>query len=414
MKQSQLFYKSSKEIQKDAEAISHQLLLRAGFIDQLVSGVYSFLPLGNRVQQKIAGIIRDEMKRIDGQEVFLPALQPKSLWEETGRWESFDPPLFKVKDRHEKELCLGSTHEEVITDLARRLIKSYRDLPQYLFQIQDKFRNEMRATGGLLRTREFLMKDLYSFHVSKEDAIEYYGRVTRAYIKIFRRCGLSAIQAEADSGTIGGNLSHEFQVVCDIGEDRTLVCGKCGYAANIEKSGTTNICQKCKADLREQRTIEVGHTFFLDTKYSKAMKANFIDSDGQLKPIMMGCYGIGLGRLMATIAEVNHDEKGIIWPKEVAPFKAHIIPVDINNKKVRKTSETIYKNFENLGLETLYDDRQDKTIGEKFAEADLIGIPLRMVISDKTLKKNSIEFKKRGDKKVSLVRIKQAMSMASK
>lgn len=408
MRQSNLFYKTSKEALKEAEAVSHKLLLRGGFIDQLVSGVYSFLPLGNRVLQKIAGIIREEMEKIEGQELFLPALQPKNLWEETGRWESIDPPLFKFKDRHEKDLCLGSTHEEVITDLARKIIKSYRDLPKCLYQIQDKFRNEMRATGGLLRTREFLMKDLYSFHATKEGAIEYYDRVVKAYLRIFKRCGLNAIKADADSGTIGGDLSHEYQILSETGEDKTLICKKCGYAANIEKSGLIASCPKCKGELEEKKTIEVGHTFFLGTKYSAKMNANFIDVDGKTKPVVMGCYGIGLGRLMSTIVEINSDERGIIWPEEIASFRAHIIPVEIDSKKVRSAADNIYKTLSGKGVEVLYDDRRDKTIGEKFADSDLVGIPVRLVVSEKTLKEGGkIEFKKRGDKKVKLIKASQ-------
>ena len=363
MRQSQLFYKTKKQVSRDAETISHKLLLRGDFIEQETAGVYSFLPLGWRVHRKIEQIIRQEMDAIGGQEVFLSTLQPKTLWQETGRWEHMDPPLFKFKDRHKKDLTLGPTHEEVITDLARKRVKSYKDLPFYLYQIQNKFRNEMRPTGGLLRTREFVMKDLYSFHASEQDLKNYYEKVKKAYIRIFQRCGLKVVPVKAGSGTIGGNLSHEF--------------------ISINK-------------------IESGHTFNLGIKYSKAMGAYFIDKDGKKKPIIMGCYGIGIGRLMAAIIEAYHDKNGIIWPKEVAPFDIHLIVVE-NNKKIRDGAEKIYKDLQKKGVDVLYDDREE-TAGIKFVEADLIGIPLRIVVSEKTLKSQSAELKWRSDKKVKLVK----------
>ncbi len=405
MNQSKLFYKASKESPKDAETISHKFLARADFIDQLATGIYTLLPLGYRVMMKIQQIIREEMNRIGSQEVLMPTLQPKNLWEETGRWDTFDPPLFKLKDRHNKELALGPTHEEVITDLVRQRIKSYRDLPQALFQIQNKFRNEMRATGGLLRTREFLMKDLYSFHESKEDAVDFYGKVRAAYFKIFKRCDLDAVCVEADPGTIGGELSNEFTILSDTGEDRVLICEKCGFGANVEKSGEIKNCPKCKKELLQKRAIECGHIFFLGEKYSKPMHAYFIDRSGKRNPIMMGCYGIGLGRLMSTIVEVHNDERGIIWPEEVAPFKVHIIPVENMKRNIHQKAEKISADLQKDGFEVLYDDREDKLAGEKFAEADLIGIPYRIIVSEKTLKSNSVEIKKRQDKQAKLVKI---------
>ena len=400
MRQSQLFANLKKEPPKEAESVSHKLLVRADFIDQMASGIYNLLPLGQRVYQKIENIIRKEMIALGSQEVSLQSMIPKKLWQETGRWTSIDPPLFRVKDRHGREFGLGSTHEEVITDMVRRRVKSYKDLPFSLFQIQDKFRNEQRPTGGLLRVREFVMKDLYSFHENREDAIKFYEKVKKSYLRIFKRCGLKPVCVEADPGTIGGELSHEFMVISPTGEDKVLICQKCRCAGNAEKFKNAKVCPKCQASLRKFSSIESAHAFYLGTKYSKAMGANFIDGQGKLHPLVMGCYGIGLGRLMATIVEVNHDKKGIIWPEEVAPFDVHLI--DLGEKE---ESEKIYKDLQGLGLDVLYDDREEKTAGEKFAEADLIGIPYRIVVSERTLKKGSVEIKKRNKKETKLVRI---------
>jgi len=406
MKQSQLFYKTRKEIPKEAEIISHKLLLKGDFIDQLISGVYSFLPLGWRVHKKIEHIVREEMNAIGGQEIFLPVLQPKLLWEETDRWNKFDPPLFKLKDRHQKDLALGPTHEEVITDLVRRRIESYKDLPFYLYQIQNKFRNEMRPTGGLLRVREFVMKDLYSFHADEKDLIDYYKKVEKAYLKIFNRCGLKAIPMEADSGTIGGSMSHEFAVIADSGESKIFICPKCNWAVSEEKK-KSNQCLKCRINLEKKNCIEGSHGFNLGVKYSEKMGALFVGKDGKKKPIYMGCYGLGLGRLMAAIIEVHHDKNGIIWPKEVAPFNIHLIAVE-NNKKIKIQADKLYSELQKNNLEALYDDREE-TAGVKFVEADLIGIPLRIVVSEKTLKRGSVEIKKRDEEKIKLVKIKEVL-----
>jgi len=360
MKQSQLFYQAKREAPKDAEVASHKFLIRGDFIEQSFAGVYRFLPLGTMVLRKIENIIRQKMLEIGAQEVVLPALQNKSLWLETGRWDKFDPPLFKFKDRHEREIALGSTHEEEITDIFRHRI----ELPVALFQIQTKFRNEMRSTGGLLRTREFLMKDLYSFHSNEKDLDDFYEKVKEAYFDIFKKCGLNPLCVKADPGTIGGDFSHEFMVISPAGEDK--VEGK--------------------------NAIEIGHIFNLGTKYSKAMNLP--------NNVMMGCYGIGISRLMAVIVEKNHDEKGIIWPETVAPFRVHLL--DLGKKK---ESEKLYQDLQKKGIGVLYDDRENKTAGEKFAEADLIGIPTRLVVSEKTLGKDSVEIKKRNEESVELVKL---------
>jgi len=384
---SKLFGKTLKTTSKKAEAISHQYLVRGGFIDQLSAGIYSFLPLGWRVHQKIENIIREEMNVIDGQELFLPTLQPKSLWLETDRWEKMDPPLFVLKDQHQREYALGSTHEEVITDLVRRYINSYKDLPLYLYQIQNKFRNEIRATSGLLRVREFIMKDLYSFHTSEKDLDDYYQKVLAAYKKIFTRCGFVVKVTEATSGTIGGDVSHEFMMFCETGEDKILFCPKCDFGTSKE---VLKKCPKCDSLLEEGRAIENGHIFKLGTKYSKSMNACFVDEKGKKQLIWMGCYGIGVGRLMGTVIEAHHDEKGIIWPENIAPFKAHLICL---GEKETKTANDVYQKLKERGIEVLYDDRKDVSVGVKFTDADLIGVPYRLVISPKTGSK--IEFKKR-------------------
>jgi len=416
MKQSQLFCKTKKEVPKDVVEISHQYLVRGDFIEQTISGVYRFLPLGFRVYKKIEKIIREEMLNLGAQEVLLPALQDKKLWLETNRWQTIDPPLFKLLDRHQKETALGPTHEEEIVDMVRKRIKSYQDLPFSLFQIQNKFRNEMRASGGLLRQREFAMKDLYSFHSNKKDLINFYNKVKKSYFKIFKRCELKVQCVEASPGTIGGELSHEFMFVAESGEDRILICKKCGYGGNCEKLGEKiKKCPKCQGILEKKNSIEVGHIFYLGTKYSKVMSANFRDRDGKEKPILMGCYGIGLPRLMAAVVEVHHDEKGIIWPKEAAPFQIHLISLPKTSPgRVDKVTEKLYRDFKKRNLEVLYDDRKDKSAGEKFADCDLIGIPVRIVVSERTLAKNSVEVKKRSEKKPKLVKINQLNSYIRK
>lgn len=389
--QSKLLGKARKEAPSDAEAASHKLLTRAGYIDQLASGIFSLLPLGQQVSRNVEEIIREEMQGIEASEVFLPALQPASLWEETGRLTTMDPPLFRTTDRHDRELVLGSTHEEVITDLARKNIESYKDLPLAVFQIQTKFRNEMRATGGLLRVREFLMKDLYSFHRTLEDLQSYYLQVQDAYKRIFERCDLTVHVVEAQSGTIGGAVSHEFSVEAVTGEDQVAVCPNCGYAANVEVLSDENAtCPKCSTQLEIKACIENGHTFQLGTKYSEKMNAFFNDEDGTRKPIIMGCYGIGVGRLVAAIVETHFDEKGIKWPASVAPFNVHVVGLQ---SSVMKDAELLAQQI-GQKVSVLFDDRE-VSAGAKFAEADLIGIPTRIVISEKTQKEGHIEVSNR-------------------
>lgn len=404
MLQSKLFAKTQKKIPREAETISHQLLLRGDFIDQLASGIYTFLPLGWRVHQKIESLIRQEMSSLGAQEISMPVLQPRTLWEETGRWQSYVPPLFKLKDRHQKDFALGPTHEEVVTDLVRDRVHSYKDLPLGLYQIQTKFRNEARPTGGLLRTREFSMKDLYSFHASEKCFNEFYNKVTEAYFRIFKRCGLKVLMVEADPGSIGGSESHEFMFLAETGEDKVVVCSNCHFAANFELVGRISICPSChKKSLTIQNAIEGSHTFKLGDKYSRLMGAVFTDKDGLKKPIIMGCYGIGLGRLMGTIVEARHDDKGIIWPQEVAPFQIHLLAFHSPDNSTYKRCQRLYQKLQTLGLEVLYDDRKGVSAGEKLIEADILGIPWRIIASQKSLAQNKFELKKREQAKSQLV-----------
>jgi len=405
MRYSQLIGRALKTPPKEAETISHKLLTQAGFIDrQLSAGIYSFLPLGWKVMNNIMDIIKEEMNNIGGQEVFLPTLQPKELWEKSDRWEHIDPPLFKLKDRHEKELGLGSTHEEVITDLVTHFVQSYKDLPLYLYQIQNKFRNEMRSTGGLLRVREFMMKDLYSFNTRDKDLDDFYLKVVEAYKKIFTRCGLVTKIVDAQSGSIGGNFSNEFMMLCPTGEDKVLCCTKCDWAENEEK-GKEEKCPKCGGELEESSAIENGHVFKLGTRYSEKLGAYFTSELGEKKPIVMGCYGIGVGRLMATIVESNNDEKGIVWPKEVAPYHVHLMNLGHTTDNIQQSND-IYAKLTEKGIEVLYDDR-DASAGEKFADCDLIGLPIRLIVSEKT--QGKIEFKKRNEEKSEILTLEEVL-----
>ncbi|SUZ47418.1 uncharacterized protein METZ01_LOCUS272 [marine metagenome] len=540
---SKLLIPTLKESPADAEVISHKLMVRAGMIRQLAAGIYSILPLGLRVLKKVEAIIREEMNQIGGQEVFLPSIQPAELWQESKRWNFYGKELLRIKDRHDREFCYGPTHEEVITDIVRKEIKSYRQLPTILYQIQTKFRDEVRPRFGIMRGREFIMKDAYSFHVDEADTQKTYGKMAKAYTNIFRRCGLEFKQVQADSGTIGGSFSHEFAVLADSGEDEIGFCEACGYASNIElaeaQQATTaipiknleelkeihtpgkktveevssfldlpcehivktillenenglvaglvrgdheinpikmknmigcewllpaaekTIAEKLKlpcgyigpvgldipiyadqelatlqnfvtgankadthftgvqvqrdltikkfGDLRRilagdpcprcdegkyqiKRGIEVGHIFILGTKYSEAMKAVYLDSNGKENLMTMGCYGIGVGRTAAASVEQNHDEKGIVWPPSLAPFQVIIIPINFKKDDLKNTCESIYNQLLEMGLEVLLDDRQDR-LGVKLKDADLIGIPMQIIVGPKNLEEGNVEIK---------------------
>lgn len=414
MLQSRVFIKTKKEAPKDEVSANAQLLLRGGYIDKLMSGAYSFLPLGFIVLKKIEAIIREEMNAIGGQEILMPALHPKELWEETGRWESMDD-LYTVKDRQEREFALGTTHEEVITDIMRKRAISYKDLPLYLYQMQTKFRDELRSKSGLLRGREFIMKDLYSFHASEENRKKYYKIVTKAYTKVFLRCGLNTIITEASGGAFSKEVSHEFQVPTESGEDLVIFCQKCDWAKNVEiadkKAGES--CPSCGNILNEAKSIEVGNIFTLGTRFSSLMNAVFTDKDGSAKPMIMGCYGMGLGRILGATVEVNHDGRGIVWPRELAPFDVHIVPLASKDQKMTKRvfaeAAKIHRALQGT-MAVLYDDREAASAGEKFADADLIGAFQKIVISEKTLKEKKVELKKRNEQKPKMVTTKQAIT----
>lgn len=384
MKQSQLFPKTQKTDPKDAVAINHKLLVRAGFMDQLMAGSWTLLPLGWRVIQKINQIIREEMNATGAVEILMPLMHPKEIWQETGRWDSCDDIMYKLKDAREKDLVLAFTHEEIILDLVRKHLQSYSDLPIKIYQFSTKFRNELRATGGIMRGREFIMKDLYSLHVSEDDFWKYYEEVKVAYSKIFKRLGLNAIITEAAGGVFTDNNTHEFQVEMPSGEDTVYVDLKTGMGINKE------IFKGKESDYKKISAVEVGNIFAYGTDYSTKMGVTFTDKDGTKKPIWFGAYGIGPTRVMGAIAEIYHDSQGLMWPESVAPFKYHLI--SLNGK-----GEDVY---EKLGDDVLFDDR-DVSAGQKFADADLIGCPYRLVISDKTGDK--IEIKERSQKESKLI-----------
>ena len=550
MRISRLFGKTQREIPAEADTASHQLLLRAGMIHQVVAGVYSYLPLAWRVLKKIENIIRDEMDKAGGQELMMPVLQPLELWQETGRDLAFGKGLFTLSDRKERKLCLGPTHEEVITKLVSANVQSYRDLPLMLYQIQTKFRDEPRPRAGLIRAREFTMKDLYSFDTDEDGLDQSYNKMLQAYRNIYSRCGLPALLVDADSGAIGGKDSHEFMVIAESGEDEIIYCPGCQYAANADKaesikskidseetlpleevdtpgmatieevsgllkvpqshtlkavfyiadgklvfvvirgdievnevklknvlhcielrmateaevieagivagsaspigisgikiiaddsitSGTNFVagankpdthfrnvnyprdfkadimadiakahageeCPRCSGKLSSTHGIEVGHIFKLGTFLSEKLGAFFIDQSGVSQPIIMGCYGIGLGRLLAAAFEQNHDDKGIIWPLPIAPYQIYLCPLYLENPQVAAAAESIYAELEAQGLEVLFDDRNESP-GVKFNDADLLGIPVRVTISPRTLETNSVEIKKRSEKEFDLL-----------
>ncbi|OGY45971.1 MAG: hypothetical protein A2663_04610 [Candidatus Buchananbacteria bacterium RIFCSPHIGHO2_01_FULL_46_12] len=408
MLQSKLFTKTLKDAPKDEVSLNAALLTRAGFIDKLAAGIYTYLPLGLRVLDKIKGIIREEINELGGQEIYMPALCPKENWLTTGRWDKMDV-LFKLKGAGDKDFALGSTHEEVVTPLVKKFASSYKDLPCAVYQIQDKFRNEPRAKSGLLRGREFSMKDLYSFHADEKDFEEFYEKAKAAYLKIFKRCGLEAIITEASGGSFS-KYSHEFQVLTEFGEDLIYYCDNCFYAQNKEiaehKEGDT--CPKCKkGKIKAGKAIEVGNIFPLKTKFSEAFDYKYIDEKGKPQPVLMGCYGIGPSRVLGAIVEIFHDDKGICWPEAVAPFKVHLLCLG-KEEAVVKQAKKVYDELLKNNIEVLYDDRLEATAGQKFADADLIGLPCRLVVSGKTGEK--VEFKKRTEEKAELVAMEKLVN----
>lgn len=402
MKYSQLFGKTLRQDPADEVSASSKLLIRAGFVEKIGAGIYSYLPLGLRVMDKIAKVVREQMNEVGGQEILMPVLQPKQYWEKTGRWETFDV-LFRLKGQS-GEYALGPTHEEIIVPLAQKYISTYRDLPKYVYQIQTKFRDEQRAKSGLLRGREFLMKDLYSFHTDEQDLEKYYEVMKGAYKKVFERLGLEALEVEASGGTFS-KFSHEYQIICETGEDLVYICKKGDFARNKEIIEDTQKCPHCGGKLDAKNAIEVGNIFKLKTKYSDPFDLKFTDAQGSRKPVIMGCYGIGISRLVGVIAEIYHDEKGLNWPKQVAPFDVHLVSLNDEGEKV-------YQHLKEKGIDVLWDDRSESSAGEKFSDCDLIGVPVRLVVSDKT-RVGKVEWKDRGSDKVEIIDVGEAIKKIS-
>tara|TARA_B100000965_G_scaffold204292_1_gene170526 strand:- start:1466 stop:2746 length:1281 start_codon:yes stop_codon:yes gene_type:complete len=397
---SKLLIPTLKDAPQEAEVISHKLMLRAGMIRKVASGIYTWLPLGFKVLKKIENIVREEMDASGAQEVFMPMVQPKELWNETKRWEKMGPELLRIKDRHERDFCLGPTHEEVITDIVRDNVKSYKELPLNIYQIQTKFRDEVRPRYGIMRGREFLMKDSYSFNIDEESLQETYLIMREAYKKILDRIGLEYKISAADSGAIGGDSSEEFHVLAENGEDTIAVSDSSEFAINSElllKDGE-NInslegkpSPDGKGTIQIKKGIEVGHIFKLGRLYAESMKANVLNSEGKASTLYMGCYGIGVSRLVAAAIEQNFDEKGIIWPHNIAPFDINIISIGFEkDEEISSASINLYEELKSMGYDVLLDDRKDG-YGAKMKDSELIGIPLNIIIGKKYLESKEIE-----------------------
>lgn len=408
MKYSQSFIKTFKQAPSDADTINHKLLTQAGFVDQLMAGVYSYLPMGLTVLRKIEQIVREEMNAVGGSEVLMPILHPKENWVTTGGWDNIDV-LFKVKSRTEKDYALGQSEEEIVTPLVMGRVNTYKDLPIAVYQIHWKYRDELRAKSGILRGREFFMKDMYSFHENQEDFDRFYKEVKEAYLKIYKRLGLTAKVTEASGGSFSKKISYEFMVLTDAGEDDILYCEKCDYCVNVEVAGDLaegSACKLCNAvGLVKGRASEVGNVFDLGQKYGKDFNLGFSDKNGQKQFPVMGCYGIGISRAMGVIVEKFNDEKGILWPKEVSPFQVYLISIGKDEEAKKLYAELTAKN-----INVLYDDREGKNPGEKFADAELMGIPLRVVLSGK-LDNGMVEVKKRTEKEVSIINSEELFAL---
>lgn len=401
---SKVFLPTLKDTPQDAEVISHQLMLRSGMIRRVTSGIYTWLPIGLRVLRKVENIVREEMDASGAQEVLMPMVQPKELWEETQRWEKMGPELLRIQDRHERDFCLGPTHEEVITDLIRNNVKSYKELPLNLYQIQTKFRDEVRPRYGVMRGREFLMKDSYSFNLDEDSLNESYVLMKEVYKKILDRLGLQFKIVKADSGAIGGDASEEFHVLAENGEDTIAISDSSDFAINTELlleegEDIESLQGKPSPDgegiIEIKKGIEVGHIFQLGKVYTDAMKANVLDNEGKAQNLYMGCYGIGVSRLVAAAIEQNNDDKGIIWPEAMTPFEVNIIAIGFDkDEKVAKASTDLYSKLSSMGYEVMLDDRKDG-YGTKMKDAELIGVPINVIIGKQYLQNGEIELKHR-------------------
>lgn len=401
---SKLLLPTLKDAPQEAEVISHKLMLRAGMIRRVASGIYTWLPLGLKVLRKIETIVREEMDSSGAQEVLMPMVQPKELWEETNRWEKMGPELLRIQDRHNRDFCLGPTHEEVITDLIRNNVKSYKELPLNIYQIQTKFRDEVRPRYGVMRGREFLMKDSYSFNEDEACLQETYLTMRDTYKKIIERIGLDYKIVAADSGAIGGDASEEFHVLAETGEDTIAISDASEYAINTElllKEGEDIASLEGKPSpdgkgvIQIKKGIEVGHIFQLGKVYAEDMKANVLNKEGKASTLFMGCYGIGVSRLVAAAIEQNNDDKGIVWPHSIAPFDINIIAIGYGkDQKIADASIKLYNELKDMGYEVLLDDRKDG-YGTKMKDSELIGIPLNIIIGKKFIETNEIELKSR-------------------
>ena len=409
MRLSKYFLPTLKENPIDATVVSHQLMVRAGMIRQTASGIYSWLPLGLKVLRKVEKIIKEEMDKSGALEVLMPTIQPAELWIESGRYEAYGKEMLRIKDRHDRDILYGPTHEEVVTDLFRKNITSYKDLPKNLYQIHWKFRDEIRPRFGLMRGREFLMKDSYSFDLTEEDARKTYDLMYETYFKIFRKMGLKPIALRADTGAIGGDLSHEFHILADVGESAIFYDKKFDeLSANQEidiaqtqkiyaMADDLHVPEKCPipADqLVSKRGIEVGQVFNFGLKYSKAMEASVMGAGGEKIYPNMGSYGIGVSRVVAAAIEANHDENGIIWPAQISPFDVILINIRVGDEACDKACEELYSRLQNKGIEVLYDDTKN-SLGQKFSVADLIGVPTQIIVGPKSLALGKVEIKNR-------------------
>jgi prolyl-tRNA synthetase len=398
MRYSQLFAKTQKTDPKEEVSANARLLMKAGYIDKLMAGSFSLLPLGRRVERKIEQIVREEMDKTGAQEVLMPLLHPKDIWNETGRWDSASEVMYKF-EKNDREYALSFTHEEIVMDLIRKHISSYKDLPVIVYHFSTKFRDELRAKSGILRGREFLMKDLYSAHATEQGMWEYYWKVADAYIKAYKRMGLNAIITEAAGGVFTESHTHEFQIASEVGEDTIYMADGWKYAKNDEVITDED---KKATGLKTIKSIEAGNIFPFGTKkYADQMGGFYTDKDGQRKPVWFASYGIGITRMMGILVEVLHDDRGIVWPEAVAPYQVHL--VGLNAK-----ADDVYKALHEQGIEVLYDDREDVGAGQKFADADLIGIPVRLVVSNKT--GDQIELKRRSEEKTELLSLDEVLN----
>jgi len=408
MKYSKLFGKTIREAPKDEVAINAKLLIRGGFIDKLMAGSYTLLPLGFRVKEKIEQIIREEMNETGAEELLMPLLHPKSIWNETGRWEKAKEVMYQF-EKNEKEFALSFTHEEVVLDLVRKHASSYKDFPIKIYHFSTKFRSEARAKSGILRGREFLMKDLYSLHTSQKDLDEYYSKIIETYRKIFKRMNFDVKVVEAGGGVFTENITHEFQVLIEDGEDTIYYCQNCDFAQNdeIAKVKEGDKCPKCSGNIQMSKASEVGNIFRFGTSYSEKMNVAYTDEKGKKQFVWLGSYGIGVTRCIGVAVELFNDDKGIIWPKAIAPYEVHLIGIMSSEKAIK-----IYNELRKAGVEVLYDDRDNVSVGEKFKDADLIGIPVRLVVSEKL--GNKVEWKERNKDDAEVLSIDEVLKRFKK